>query len=218
MLVWIASYPRSGNAMTRRLIQSGLKLAAETLHHHPRDQWFDLISGWQASPDLNLVKTHAQPTGDPAIYIVRDGRAAIASYRRFISDVHHREFRLAAVVRGSGVGSWSDHVNAWAFKPRTLLTSYERICLQPEQELRRIANFLGKPVVAPPDTDFLKAKTKRPDLCRHGRNEPGIAELEADCSELFWRLHGQTMARLGYARHPARAAADGTAISPSPPI
>jgi hypothetical protein len=94
MVVWIASYPRSGNTMVRMLLRYGFGLSTYSVFDDPlfaREGSASTI-GHLSLPDdperlarrkeLYLVKTHrledaASP--HPAIYIVRDGRDALVS-------------------------------------------------------------------------------------------------------------------------------------------
>jgi hypothetical protein len=94
MVVWIASYPRSGNTMVRMLLRCGFGLSTYSVFDDPqleREGSADAI-GHLPLPDdpdqladreeLYLVKTHrlvdaASP--HPAIHVVRDGRDALVS-------------------------------------------------------------------------------------------------------------------------------------------
>jgi hypothetical protein len=94
MVVWIASYPRSGNTLVRMLLRCGLGLStysvfddplleqegsASTVGHLPLPDDPDRLAG---RSELYFVKTHrlddaASP--HPAIHVVRDGRDALVS-------------------------------------------------------------------------------------------------------------------------------------------
>jgi hypothetical protein len=94
MVVWIASYPRSGNTLVRMLFRYGFGLStysifddpmlvregsATTVGHLPLPGDPEELAGGK---ELYLVKTHrledaASP--HPAIYIARDGRDALVS-------------------------------------------------------------------------------------------------------------------------------------------
>ena len=149
-LVYLASYPRSGNTLLRMILWQcfGLKTVSE----------YDEEPRWNANPDwLSLVgsvehwdtdflvrlddeqgivpfKTHAHPENmayreRPAIYVIRDGREACVSYWRFHHDIlGRRDVSLRDVIRGDCLfGSWSAHVWAWGPTTRrnTLFLRYE---------------------------------------------------------------------------------------------
>ena len=90
-----------------------------------------------------LLKTHEQVPLDanPTIYVVRDGRAAIASTWKFYGG----QIPLNALIDGNWrFGPWSGHVQAWNpwRRPQTLLIRYEDIQSDFAKTLAEIAAFL----------------------------------------------------------------------------
>src|SRR5436190_14783558 len=108
MLVWLASYPRSGNTMCRRLLVGLYGLLTYAVYEYPvlaepREGYEELsnltglpdffklapkseVLRWMHEDDaIYVVKTHELPPDDtyPAIYVARDGRDALVSYARF---------------------------------------------------------------------------------------------------------------------------------------
>lgn len=97
MIVWLASYPRSGNTFFRLLLNAvcGVKTfsvyddplfdelgASHTVGHAKLSKGVDDLA---SSRELYFVKTHGQPVDrHPAIYLVRDGRDALVSYAHYI--------------------------------------------------------------------------------------------------------------------------------------
>ena len=97
MLIWLASYPRSGNTYLRLLLSKTFGVTTWSVYDHDRntDRVFERASGQAQptftsshalcdaaanSPDPCFVKTHELPEpGDthPAVYLLRDGRAAV---------------------------------------------------------------------------------------------------------------------------------------------
>jgi hypothetical protein len=114
MIVWIASYPRSGNTMVRMLLSENFGLASRTCSiddsgefgqrkggEKRGDQLLDGFRsemGWgdgvrdaetfqqlRQSAELHLLKTHHYPPDDsPALYMLRDGRDALVSYTHYL--------------------------------------------------------------------------------------------------------------------------------------
>ena len=94
MVVWIASYPRSGNTLFRMLLRYGFGASTFSVFDDPlffADSAAGVI-GHESLPDspdelaeraeLFFIKTHRIPdagTPHPAIYIVRDGRDSLVS-------------------------------------------------------------------------------------------------------------------------------------------
>jgi hypothetical protein len=139
-LVYLASYPRSGNTLLRMILWQcfGLKTVSaydESVRLERCPAWLSLVGTvehWNkalltkinAEQGVLPFKTHDHPenTPDPdapAIYIIRDGREVCVSYWRYQRDVlGDRAITLTDVIRGQcQFGSWSDHVKAWNPNP-----------------------------------------------------------------------------------------------------
>jgi hypothetical protein len=139
-LVYLASYPRSGNTLLRMILWQcfGLKTVSaynEQARIAAYSEWLSLVGTvdhWDqtllgeinAAQGIVPYKTHDHPKNTPdanlpAIYIIRDGREACVSYWRFHRDLMRKpDVSLADVIRGNcQFGSWSDHVKAWNPNP-----------------------------------------------------------------------------------------------------
>src|SRR5437588_2989811 len=103
MIVWLASYPRSGNSLLQNIL-----MVSFGLQIHVKDPLFSTDSGNDKLGEIGHVDEYLDPqrlneaavsdhtyyikTHDPpqdhakAIYIVRDGRSAIVSYPHFLKD------------------------------------------------------------------------------------------------------------------------------------
>ena len=102
MIVWLASYPRSGNTYFRILLNRmfGLcnysvydtGLSQEQIRMLPTARMVGeapiegSLNSLAQEPKLFIIKTHELPADDTyaTIYIVRDGRDALVSYAHFI--------------------------------------------------------------------------------------------------------------------------------------
>lgn len=98
MLLWLASYPRSGNTFLRLLLRTRYAIASgcsEWKRDKPPPRNFstsEFFAPDYSSPDEPIVssvtgmKTHSLPPNetDSAVYIVRDGRDSLVSYAYFI--------------------------------------------------------------------------------------------------------------------------------------
>jgi hypothetical protein len=142
MMVWLASYPRSGNTFFRILLKQCFGITTysiypdhalaeqQNIRHFLRETVGHVgLFTPDASPAQDesavVVKTHELPLGEkPAIYVVRDGRDSLVSYAHFIQTFEKRSdlqdtgkgvrhiLRDLITYRGS-FGGWGDHVLAW---------------------------------------------------------------------------------------------------------
>ena len=104
MVIYLASYPRSGNTFLRLLLNRALGLKtcgvdllfdqlgiADMIGHQP---FPDTIENLNSRPELYFVKTHDLPSDNlPAIYIVRDGRDTVVSFARYTCSFPNRSWR-----------------------------------------------------------------------------------------------------------------------------
>jgi hypothetical protein len=157
--IWLASYPRSGNTFLRTILWHcfGLKSASvypndlggnRTLEQYVGHIEHGPGGGVQfPANSLPLIKTHTYPTDDsPAIYVVRDGRAAAVSMANFYRD----SMTLDAIIDGQHrFGTWSQHVQAWKpwERPHTLLLAYEDMRADLPATLERLGAFLKRDAI-----------------------------------------------------------------------
>lgn len=224
MIVWLASYPRSGNRLLRRILYEtmGLKSHSDRKLKFQlnavdggllRGQPYDEINYDEASrsDQIFLVKTHHLPRdGQPTLYIVRDGRKSCLSYQYFHQCKTPAPFpTLLDVVLGNDLfGSWSTHYRIWAAHGNLMLLRYEDLVAASEDLLREIACFIGYTgSVRPWVNDFDDEQRKAPGLVREGRvswdnNDPLWSSM---IDAVFFQLHGDLMVELGYVNAETRA-------------
>lgn len=220
MIVWLASYPRSGNTLLRMLINRSFGVSTYSLYDDSFDvgstEAFTRIVGQRThgmaaeafrviareSPLRFLIKTHELPDDrEKAIYVVRDGRASVVSYTHYRRQLANEDVSFAQVIRGEvWGGGWGAHVRAWALTPRenTLVLRYEEIVADAPTQVARITAFLGVDTPQAAELEFSELHQAFPAFFRSGSNAKNIAELQGDDLDLFWNLHGATMRELGY--------------------
>jgi hypothetical protein len=173
-VVWVASYPRSGNTLLRLILRQCFDLPSASLYPDDfgRVEALEECVGhleygsagmqqWLDGASQLLVKTHEPPSSDrPAIYVVRDGRAACASLWEF----YRRQHSLDVIVSGAhAFGTWAQHVAAWRPWERrhTLMLRYEDLVGNLPKVLEQVSGFLGAPIVRHrlPDREELAART-----------------------------------------------------------
>lgn len=206
--IWLASYPRSGNTLLRTILWHCFALPSAsaypndlerspaveaTVGHIERDAQGRAVFPEGSPP---LFKTHEPPQDwQPAIYAVRDGRAACVSLWEF----YRRDGTLEDCIAGKHrFGSWSGHLTAWQpwSRPRTLLLTYEAMTGDLPSALDALSRFLGRPPVATrvPARD----EVARIDGSYVRKESDWRSVLTGDALAVFERVNGEMMARLGY--------------------
>jgi len=217
-IVWLASYPRSGNTYLRAIIWTCFGLQTGSVYRNDlrgdlavmqRVGHFEGAAHGQFSADflrLPLVKTHEWPVDDrKTIYIVRNGRDCCRSLRAFWQAEGHGNVKLDDIIAGRHqFSSWSGHFLAWApeERPNTLLLRFEQMTKDFDGTLERLAKFLDtRPVLAEPPK-LIAARGAGPHWLSPGSTR-GTAMTRAQ-EALFDRLHGHVLARLGYPAAPSQ--------------
>lgn len=217
--IWIASYPRSGNTFLRIILEKVFQLPSYSLYYVEGDSHRDpssdaleeapmLPPNWRELlvPDQKLpivaIKTHGPPTDDaPAIFIARDGRAAIDSYYHYHKKFAFEQPSLTEVIAGAcQFGSWSAHYWAWRPKSRarTLLLQYEDLVSRPQEVIPRLSEFLDLPPQAASLPHFEELQRRSPAFFRRGQNMDYVKEWSALHMALFNQLHAPAMKDLGF--------------------
>lgn len=222
MIVWLASYPRSGNTLVRTILKSCFDfhsfdselppsagypnvIATALGHMEPDAEWSTFLERASHSPDRHFIKTHHPPKDDqPCIYIVRDGRKAVLSYYYHFQQFFPDEKRslLDLVLGHDYYGDWTSHYRSWDPKrrPRTLLLSYEALLNNPAAEIARIAEFLnlGAPLHVWRNP-FALLQQQDSEFFRKGTAHWEPDPLWTRQIDAVFRLkHGDLMAELGY--------------------
>jgi len=240
VLLWLASYPRSGNWFLRIVLKEVFGVGSRSVYPETSDSCaFDPRDGLQQrrpgemidGDDLRLLKTHELPGADshPAIYIVRDGRDALVSYAHFAiatgevpTDTGGDVFRetLEKMVATNGYfGGWAPHVTAWTTRAApTAVIRFEDLIEKPIDvvtgALAELGIRLGPTGKRSPT--FAELRTALPTLFRRGKVGAYADEMPKELEDLFWARSGSAMRRLGYACE--KRAIDGplvTVITPS---
>lgn len=217
MLIWMASFPRSGSSLTQQVLwqcfgkniarAKRTKVNAKSEPHIGPDYYSEgltlpqIAQRARAEEGKVIAKTHDMPEGDdPAIFIVRDGRATMSSYTRHQNQIAKKSFTLEEIIRGKK-GDWSEYTNAWLDAPiEKVVLRYEKLRVGDPAELEKLGAFIGLPVLKSYESAVEDMRAARPLHVQVAADGPGIAEVESQAGDLFWEIHGKTMDRLGYRR------------------
>jgi glycosyltransferase involved in cell wall biosynthesis len=225
-MIWLASYPRSGNTFLRNVLQRAYGVRSGTFHaetDYPVDEEY---------ANYSIVKTHLLP-GElvpndcdiPAIYLVRDGRdcaVSLARYRQQLLDpTSDFEANLAEAIDaadGSYFGGWSKHVLQWTERA-SLVIRFEDLIRDPISCTEQFRPFLDLPE---PDLDKLptfedlrckdhlygcglehgfseeERRRWREGKFRKGRVGSWVDEMPHAFQIGFYARHGEQLKQMGY--------------------
>lgn len=215
MIVWLASYPRSGNGFFRAISRQLFDVNSYSVYPEI-GRYLDKneISERAGTENSILVKTHELPRDQyRAIYLVRDGRDSVISYAHWILsqetgevsiDPQSRQFqkRLRDVIATTDhFGGWSAHVLAWYKRPNTWIVRFEDLIVEPVRVISQALEFANLPSKADPEShpfDFETLHARDPVIYRNGIIGNWESEMSPAMQKLYWRKCGSAMKLLGY--------------------
>jgi len=222
-MIWLASFPRSGNTYFRNILFEVYGISSSAYHHDPN-----------IKKDLNfeshaVVKTHLLPSQLPdhlqeakSVYLVRDPRDALLSL------AHHRKDLIEAgsdlylnlqeailAENGSHFGGWTENTRQWVAKA-DIVIRFQDLVADPIGEVERLRAILDLPppeVTKLPTFEQLKSgeprygSSRKQSTAGKDRNRKmfrkGIVggwkdELPSYYERIIYENHGKQMKCMGY--------------------
>ncbi len=213
MIVWVASFPRSGNTFFRIVLNRlygvrtsvvydidgvAARVGGELIGFEERPASYEAM---RASDAVHFVKTHRQRDeaiheDDRVICLVRDGRDALVSWARMNSEADPAQYRpqlRAMITRQSerGTGGWGANVLSWlrTRTPDQVVLRYDEVIADPSAASER-AMCVAAPQVErrsgaslPSFADLQKIDGR---FFRRGLTGSHRDELPEDLQDLFW--------------------------------
>ena len=222
MIVWLASYPRSGNTLLRTIFKKTMDIgsysdellrpeigltddAKEAIGHLAiTESWESFYEKASASKDTYLVKTHLPPRDNqPVIYVIRDGRKSLVSYHKYHQQFfpEHPGGLIDLILGADYYGDWSTHYANWMTdKRKVMLLHYEDLVNVSSESLLNIAKFIGhNQPITKWSNEFGRLQNENPHFFRAGKTEwQGAKEWTDLVNGMFFLLHGDLMNTLGY--------------------
>jgi glycosyltransferase involved in cell wall biosynthesis len=221
-MIWLASFPRSGNTFFRNVLYNVYGLESSTFHI---DDNRPLDKDYASYP---IVKTHLLPDqlvpenkDIPAVYIVRDGRDALVSLAHHRKDIVEpgTDFEnnlLEAIVakEGSHFGGWATNVESWSDRANVVIR-FEDLIVDPIKEAEKLRSIIdlpqpdasklpsfedlkyGQPKYGGGGQDAFDKEVNKKNF-RRGKTGAYREEMSEEIERLFWRHHGASMSKFGY--------------------
>jgi len=228
MIVWLASYPRSGNTLLRQILKGcfqvdsyeslgpprGSPSAPAACTTAARQRWGHLETSEDRctfyerashSPALFFVKTHEQPPdAQKAIYVVRDGRLVQESFLSFQQHYHPGSSSfLSLLCSDHPFGDWSSHYRRWQARPgaQTLVVRFDELADSSPELVARLGEFIGhRGPVREWHNPHRYLRQTLPELIGEGRTHWQRNDLWTDLAlGLFYTWHGSLLIELEYA-------------------
>lgn len=227
MIVWIASFPRSGNTFLRIVLNRLYSVRTSVVYDFDgvADRLGPSLVGFEErpgsfaamreSPGVHLVKTHRPrdqqvQDGDKAICLVRDGRDCLVSWARQRTEDSPQRFagELRALITrpgDHGAGQWGANVLSWLqpAHPGRVVFRYQDLTRDPGAAVRRVTDALRlglKPAATAAIPSFAELHQIDSQFFRRGSTETHRDELPEDLHRAFWDQpdNAAAMALLGW--------------------
>jgi aryl sulfotransferase len=200
-MIWLASYPRSGNTWLRFLLSSyflgTVQDSQEMEDRIPNLQRGDIGHAWAHDPALgkahrlwNEHHPHRQETRG-CVYLIRHPKDVLLSnlnYFKLHKELAGERAFVLDFIRCGGApawrtdsGSWEEHARSWIedFSPPRLVIRYEAMKADPHAALTRVVRFLG----LEPEPERIERAVRDCELSRLRRLE--VRERRARSGILF---------------------------------
>lgn len=221
-MIWLASFPRSGNTFFRNVLHEVYGLTSSTYHLDPTRK---------ADPNFAshpIVKTHLLPgqlpkglQNQPAVYLIRDGRDAlvsIAHHRKDIvapgTDFYNNLLEASLAQNGSFFGGWSENVQRWTAKA-AIVIRFEDLISDPIREVEKLRAIIdlpepnltklptfqslrnGRPAYGGGEGINFDPKLNKKHF-RSGKMGSWKTEIPLELQGLLTRIHGDTLQQFSY--------------------
>ena len=201
MICWISSFPRSGNTLTRQILEQSFGVKTYTVysgedatdHLFEGQNKYDLTDeatrrSLEKSDEIYYVKTHhVMFDGNPVIHIIRNGRDAIKS----MAKLYYGPVESFVVMQGLSFPSWSNHYWGCLGVPSSLVLRFEDVVENPNEAAKSIGMFIGKE-----PKHFVNTFNPVNEVMGSGGKTK--ARFNKEIEVLFQRCHGVVMNLLGY--------------------
>ncbi len=221
-MLWLASYPRSGNTFCRIVLSEVYGIKSSEFHN-PQLQSKD-----RSYLNYPVVKTHLLPdelllrdSSIPAVYLVRDGRDVMVSkawHKTNIvdpgSNFYRNLFEVIWAPRGGWFGGWSQHVRLWRRRAAVVIR-FEDLIVDPVGCIERVRPYF--PLPRPKSNKVPSFSELKSNSFQFGKGDEvtnssefrqkffrrGISGAWKDEMSLFFQLffqlrHGRMLRKLGY--------------------
>lgn len=233
MIVWLASYPRSGNTFFRVVLNSVFeiktyslyddlgdigadKVTSEIVGHTFLPKDFDLNKA-RSSNEIYYIKTHELLDNanisplDKVTYLIRDGRESTVSFAKHRKNYYGKSDELTDVIYGNTpFKGWGEHVMQWSHLNDYLLIKFEEFTSDPSSQLKKIADYLNIQPISHTIPTFNELQKINPTFFRSGKKDSWKSVFTENEHLAFWLRNYEPMLKFGYDTHIPEAVNEDT--------
>ena len=210
MIVWLASYPRSGNTFLRVILNSVFDLSTYSIYGDRHDigaskETKDIVGHKYLEKDFTIekaridentyiIKTHELlderiSNEDKVVYLIRDGRDCVLSFTKHQNIYSNLNKKIIDTIYGNTfVGSWGEHVASWGPKNRknTLLIKFEDLVSWPTDFIGTISEFINVLPISDKIPSFNELKSVDNKFFRSGKTNAWESEFTSHEHIAYW--------------------------------
>lgn len=219
MIIWLASYPRSGNTFLRIVFNSVFNIKTYELYSiegkHGENNISDII-GHKFLPEnfdfekariskkKYYIKTHELvdraniDEDDKIIYLVRNGLDSTLSFEKYLHNYEKKDSQFLNIIHGNTpYSSWAEHTRQWHRVDNKLIIKFEELIDDPMEAANKIAQYLHIKPINDSVPTFEELHKINSQFFRKGEkhNNRLLSELELG---LFWVNSYEEMVRFRY--------------------
>ena len=223
MIIWLASFPRSGNTFMRAALHAALGCDTYSIYNDTNDiakdkKLSDIIghctlnnrslSKMALDKKLYFIKTHHIPDSffdnSKIIYLFRDGREASLSLANYTSEFKGPSLSFTDIVNGKYFfGSWSQHISSWmklsdTYSGNFLSIKFEDLTASPHSILKKTLSFLELGNKHAKIPTFKQLRKINPSFFPSGKTDSWKKIISQDDHIYFWLTSYHQMEQCGY--------------------
>ena len=221
MIIWLASYPRSGNTFFRVILNTVFQIKTYSIYNDTGDiaaddATSDIVGHTMLPSDFDIEKARRSKTAyyikthelmenfsispkDKVIYLIRDGRESTLSFAKYLKNYYKHSDDLTDVIYGNTpFGAWGEHVMGWTQLQNYLLIRFETLTDDPTSQLKKIADYLGISAKEAKIPTFEELQQINPTFFRSGKKDSWKNVFTPQEHLAFWLRNYEPMIRFGY--------------------
>ncbi len=219
MIVWLASFPRSGNTFMRVLLHQCFGNETYSIHNDKYDigkikslsaitghTHFDenALAEMRADDKIYFIKTHrlniSAYLNDKVIYLIRDGRDATVSLAMYTKNFAPGYFSPIQIIDGEfAFGSWHEHVAAWSRKSDNIqIVKFEDLVENPLRITDKLADDFGLTYINRSAPVFSELHALNGSFFNSGQSLTYLQKMNEIEPNYFWLKSHEQMLANGY--------------------